>query len=67
MFKEFRSPLPGVDEYTAEQVSIPVGWWLSEQDRSHIASAVIDYDSVFRTRIGTVNSRKARRETRVLG
>ncbi len=37
IFAEFRRVLPGVDEFAAEQVSIPVGWWLSEAQRKHIA------------------------------
>ena len=37
MFSDFRRVLPGVDEFAAEQVSIPVGWWLSEEQREHIA------------------------------
>ena len=32
--------LPGVDEFVAEQVSIPVGWWLSEAQREHVATTV---------------------------
>ncbi len=31
MFAEFRRVLPGLDEFAAEQVSLPVGWWLSEE------------------------------------
>lgn len=42
-FRDFRAHLPGVDEFCEEQVSIPVGWWLTEQQREHIANAVIDF------------------------
>jgi perosamine synthetase len=41
MFREFRRELPGVDEFVAEQVSIPVGWWLTESERCFIADTVI--------------------------
>jgi len=41
MFKEFRSNLPSVNEFFAEQVSIPVGWWLTEEQRQYIADSVI--------------------------
>lgn len=41
MFKDFRRILPGVDEFIDEQVSIPVGWWLTEQEREYIADTVI--------------------------
>ena len=44
MFKDFKVNLPGVDEFATEQVSIPVGWWLSEKDTSHIINSVVIYD-----------------------
>ena len=40
MFAEFRRVLPGLDEFTAEQVSLPVGWWLSEEQREHVVCSV---------------------------
>lgn len=43
-FKESRCDLPGVDEFYAEQVSIPVGWWLKEVEIKHIIDEVIKYD-----------------------
>ncbi len=44
MCKESRTELPGVDEFTAEQVSIPVGWWLTEEDLTRIINAVTEFD-----------------------
>ena len=44
-FKDFKCDLPGVDEFVSEQVSIPVGWWLTEKDVSHICNTVIEYDA----------------------
>jgi dTDP-4-amino-4,6-dideoxygalactose transaminase len=41
MFKEFRRVLPGVDEFVEDQVSIPVGWWLTEEQREHIVDTVV--------------------------
>jgi dTDP-4-amino-4,6-dideoxygalactose transaminase len=41
MFKDFRRNLPGVDAFVEEQVSIPVGWWLTEEQRAHIADTVV--------------------------
>lgn len=32
--------LPGVEAFSAEQISIPVGWWLSAEDKERIISAV---------------------------
>lgn len=40
MFREFRRVLPGVEAFAAEQVSIPVGWWLSSSERDYIAETV---------------------------
>lgn len=37
--------LPGVAAYDATQVSIPVGWWVSEVDREVIANAVEDWSA----------------------
>jgi len=48
MFKDFRVELPGVDEFTSEQVSIPAGWWLTEKDLSHIINSVVEYDRSYR-------------------
>ena len=44
-FKDFKCDLPGVDEFVCEQVSIPVGWWLTEKDVSYICNTVIEYDA----------------------
>lgn len=39
-FKKYRKHLPGVDEFSAHQVSIPVGWWLSDEDVETVMRAV---------------------------
>jgi dTDP-4-amino-4,6-dideoxygalactose transaminase len=44
-FKAFRRNLPGVDEFTREQVSIPVGWWLTDEDRNRVVSAIAEWDA----------------------
>lgn len=38
--REYASVLPGLDSVSERMVSIPVGWWLSEQDRAHIVSTI---------------------------
>lgn len=43
VFKAYRTELPGVDKFSAHQVSIPVGWWLSSEDRERVADAVTEY------------------------
>jgi len=60
MFKDFRADLPGVDEFTSEQVSIPVGWWLTEKDLAHIINAAVEYDRRCSARVRQVrkSSRK---------
>ena len=45
IFKRFRANLPGVDEFTAEHVCIPVGWWLTPEEIQHIIDAIRGYDS----------------------
>lgn len=44
--KAFRRNLPGVDEFEREQVSIPVGWWISDLDREAIARAIEEWSSL---------------------
>jgi dTDP-4-amino-4,6-dideoxygalactose transaminase len=39
-FAESRTWLPGVDEFCAEQVSIPVGWWVDKDDLKKIIKKV---------------------------
>jgi dTDP-4-amino-4,6-dideoxygalactose transaminase len=34
------SPLPGVDAFSRREVAVPVGWWLSDEDRDRVVSAV---------------------------
>ncbi|MHC4073365.1 MAG: DegT/DnrJ/EryC1/StrS family aminotransferase, partial [Planctomycetota bacterium] len=43
-FKDSRCDLPGVDEFYSEQVSIPVGWWVTEAEVKYIINEVIKYD-----------------------
>lgn len=62
MFKDFRTDLPGVDEFTAEQVSIPVGWWLTDKDLSDIISAVVEYDRRYRPRVQEIRKSSGKYE-----
>jgi dTDP-4-amino-4,6-dideoxygalactose transaminase len=36
-------PLPGVDRFSAQEVAIPVGWWLEEGERVRVADAVASW------------------------
>ena len=38
MFKE--DDLPGVDFFSEQQINIPVGWWLTEDELNHIIKIV---------------------------
>lgn len=43
VFKEYalkEGSLPGADEFCSKHISIPVGWWLSEDDRRFIVETV---------------------------
>ena len=44
VFSKFKdNNLPGVDEFTDQMINIPVGWWLSPEDRNNIVSLVNEY------------------------
>lgn len=51
-FKDSRCDLPGVDEFYAEQVSIPVGWWLKKEDISQIIWGIRQYGGSLRHTVG---------------
>ena len=36
----YRAELPGLDSVADRMISIPVGWWLSDEDRAHIAATI---------------------------
>jgi dTDP-4-amino-4,6-dideoxygalactose transaminase len=36
-------PLSGVDYFAAHEVAIPNGWWITGQEREHIASTVMEW------------------------
>ena len=39
--KEFGETLPNLDILEKEMVCIPVGWWLSQQEREYIVSQIM--------------------------
>jgi perosamine synthetase len=45
-FKESNCPLPGVDEFNRTQVSIPVGWWVTSEQRQYIVDKIIEYSKL---------------------
>ncbi|MEV4754132.1 DegT/DnrJ/EryC1/StrS family aminotransferase [Micromonospora sp. NPDC049559] len=38
--RQYRALLPGMDRVAEELICIPVGWWLSERDRQHVADVI---------------------------
>lgn len=38
--KEFREPLPHLDQMVKEMICIPVGWWVTPADREFIVNAI---------------------------
>lgn len=40
VFADSRAPLPGLDAFAARMVHIPCGWWVTDEDRERIASAL---------------------------
>jgi dTDP-4-amino-4,6-dideoxygalactose transaminase len=44
-FKEFRRNLPGVDEFSSREMSIPVGWWVTNVDREMVMQAIREWDA----------------------
>ena len=42
-FPAARTSLPGVEEFDAEQVSIPCGWWLSDHDVDYIIERMLSF------------------------
>jgi dTDP-4-amino-4,6-dideoxygalactose transaminase len=38
--KEFRSPLPTLDRVLPKVVSIPVGWWVTQEERQYIVDCI---------------------------
>lgn len=38
--RDFRSPLPSMDRHAESMVCIPVGWWVTDEDRRKIAGII---------------------------
>lgn len=43
MFVEFKANLPGVEQFNKTHLCIPVGWWVTNEEREYIANKVIKY------------------------
>ena len=44
VFKDYRcTDLPGTDEFCSKMINIPVGWWLTPEDKEKIIRVVNEY------------------------
>jgi len=41
VFRASQRPLPGVDQFSRTAICIPVGWWVSDEDRAYVAESVL--------------------------
>lgn len=39
-FKKFKKDLPGLESIIDKYISIPVGWWVTEEDRDYIVNSI---------------------------
>jgi dTDP-4-amino-4,6-dideoxygalactose transaminase len=38
--REYKTPLPTLDKTVGKIVSIPVGWWVTEEEREYIVDSI---------------------------
>lgn len=43
MFRNCRTELPGLDKFYSSMVSIPVGWWVTPEEREHIVESINNF------------------------
>jgi dTDP-4-amino-4,6-dideoxygalactose transaminase/predicted GNAT family N-acyltransferase len=44
---DFKADLPQLDELEHHIVSIPVGWWITDEDRSHIVDSICQWSATY--------------------
>ena len=42
-FIESATSLPNLERFNDTQISIPVGWWIDDDDRNYIANAIKEF------------------------
>lgn len=47
MFNEYRTELPNSEKFNATHLCIPVGWWVTDEDREYIAEKVVNIVNAF--------------------
>jgi len=43
-FEKFRCDMPGLNYFNERLLNIPVGWWVTEQDRNYIVEVINNYE-----------------------
>jgi len=46
-FKDSICALPGLDKFNSTQISIPVGWWITDDDRSYIVQKIKEFSAEY--------------------
>ncbi len=46
VFEPFRTDLPGLDYFESRLMNIPVGWWVSDEERAYIVDMINEYQHV---------------------
>jgi len=46
-FSDSKTNLEGVDKFNKTQVSIPVGWWISDNDRNYIVKKIKEFSEIY--------------------
>jgi perosamine synthetase len=44
VFKDFKQNLPGTDYFSSNQLSIPVGWWLTKEEKEYIVDVINNWN-----------------------
>lgn len=42
-FKQFRCEMKNLDYFASKMINIPVGWWVTKEDRGHIVKIINEY------------------------
>ncbi len=37
--------LPGLEDFSSTQISLPVGWWVTEEDLKHIVKTIKEWST----------------------
>lgn len=43
IFAKYKTPLPNLDSFFSKQLAIPVGWWLTQEEVTHIVKVINEW------------------------